>query len=132
MITIRVDGVDQVIAKLDGVKGVRWARRPIEQSLKVLEATVKTYPPAIPGSRYVRTTTLGKRWLTAPVTVTSDTVRGRIGNNTEYAPFVQASRFQARVHRGRWVTDVRAVEINMPRIRAFFQRAIARALEGSR
>lgn len=51
-------------------------------------------------------------------------VEARVGNNTTYAPWVGSSRFQARIHAGRWTTDEQALTTELDAIRGDFQEAI--------
>lgn len=74
-----------------------------------------------------RTGTLGKKW-TVKVSRSANGVTGKVGNNTEYAPFVQSKRFQARLHSKRWQTDESVVQRNRNAIVADFEREIRNAL----
>lgn len=55
-------------------------------------------------------------------------VRGEVGNNTKYAPWVGSQRFQARMHRGRWTTDEGALTSERANIEDDFNAAVAAAL----
>jgi hypothetical protein len=78
-------------------------------------------------SSYRRTGTLGRRW-TKKVTTSAEGILGVVGNNTVYAPWVQSSRFQAWMHRGRWQTDEQVMERNRGRIVGFFEAAVRRVI----
>ena len=85
--------------------------------------------------RYKRTHRLGNSWTTE-VQETGDGLIGKIGNNTEYAPFVQHDPMfpiphQARVHQGRWQTDAQMMNQEQPTIERYFREAIDKALQGS-
>lgn len=75
-----------------------------------------------------RTGTLGRRW-TYEIKRGNGTVRGEVGNNTEYGPYVQSDAFQARFHRGRWGTDVQAIETEAGLIEEDANRVVARRLQ---
>ena len=77
-----------------------------------------------------RTGTLGRRW-THEITRGGGTVRGEVGNNTEYGPYVQSDEFQAGFHRGRWVTDLQAAEAEASLIEEDANRVAARRLGGT-
>lgn len=55
-------------------------------------------------------------------------VEGRVGNNTRYGPWVGSDRFQARVHKGRWTTDLQALTEQRHEINMDFETAVAAAL----
>jgi len=126
---IEIKGVDELIRKLGRATATETLRTPMVRSVQELQRRMADYPPQRPGSSYRRTGTLGRRWTTE-ITQTENGLDGRVGNNTEYGPFVQSDRFQARVHRGRWQTDRSVTEKAAPDILADFRNAIDRALAG--
>jgi hypothetical protein len=126
-LNIEITGVEAVIAKLGHIKGSQMLVPPMNQSVAMMKGDVTTYPSPPAGSTYRRTGTLGRRWATT-VSVHSNGVEGKVGNNTVYAPWVQSSRFQAGIHRGRWVTDAQVMERRRSAIIALFNSAISRAL----
>ena len=156
MTTIRVDikGGDELIRKLGRVTAIGTLRPPMQRSVELIHDDITDYPePPGPGSfkgfvsdkqrrwffaalrrgeitvPYVRTGTLGRRWE-KKVTASPDGVDGTIGNDTEYAPFVQGSQ-QAQIHQGRWETIEQVLEDNEQAIVADFNRAIEKALRGT-
>lgn len=74
-----------------------------------------------------RTGTLGRKW-TVKISRSVNGLTGKVGNNTEYAPFVQSDRFQARFHQKRWQTDRIVVQRNRAAIVNDFETEIRRAL----
>lgn len=124
MITISIDGVDETLRRLSKYQGVGMFVRPMNQSIKILEKEMKVYPPTLPGQKYVRTGKLQQSWVSPPLELGTDTVRGKVGTNREYAPWVQSRRFQARIHRGRWGTDMDAIEKHRDTIVRLFRQAI--------
>lgn len=130
MASIEIQGIDALIRKLDSMERVNdILEPPMQRAVLRLQRDMAEYPPQRPGSSYVRTGTLGRRWTTQ-VTRSGDGLTGKIGNNTVYAPFVQSARFQAAVHRGRWNnTDEATLERNRQRIVDDFDNAIQRALD---
>lgn len=130
-IHINIQGLDETLKRLDDIGGVRMLEPAMWKAVSRLADYMSEYPPVRSGSTYVRTGTLGRRWAAATsqsVTVAGNTIRGAVGNNTAYAPLVQSSRFQARVHRGRWRTDVMAINANRDKIVADFIAALRAAL----
>jgi hypothetical protein len=130
-IHIEVKGLDETLKRLDGLGGINALRPVMMKSLYRLQSYMQEYPPARPRSSYVRTGTLGRKWTaeaTPVVTATGNELHGKVGIKLSYAPFVQSARFQARVHRGRWRTDVMAIDANRERIIADFLAEI-RALQ---
>lgn len=128
IVNIRIEGVDRVIRKLGNVKGVDILITPMREVVLRLESDMKEYPIQDAESRYVRTGTLGRRW-TNRVQMSNNGIIGTVGNNTEYAPFVQSRIFQAAVHRGRWQTAEDVLERRRTWIVNRFERAIRRAME---
>jgi hypothetical protein len=129
MTTLRleVEGLDAVMRRLDGMGGVRVLEPAMWRAVYRLQNYMQEYPPQRSGSTYVRTGTLGRRWTVA-VHAAGNTLTGKVGNNTVYAPFVQSSRFQARVHRGRWRTDLMAIDANRQQIIRDFIAALRGAM----
>lgn len=85
------------------------------------------YPPAVPGSSYVRTGDLGRLWTTAQphVTVLATGFEGVIGNARQGALFVQGEE-QATVHQGRWNTAQAVVDAARPQIEGQYRLVPAR------
>jgi len=130
-VIIKIAGIDKVLRKLGTLKGQDVLIAPMQESLVTLEADMKLYPMPRPGSTYIRTMVLHDRWTIAPIERTGHGIRGRIGNDTEYGPFVQSSILQSAVHRGRWQTDAQVVQRRRAWIVARFKRAIDQALNRS-
>lgn len=125
--------VDEVIRALQQYRvSLREVVQPAldRGAMSVIEG-MKPYPPPPPESRYVRgapphSEKLGSRW-------TSRRIRGEgyigraIGNNASYAPWVQSSELQARVHQGRWQTDQAIMERELPGIVTDVEQALRQA-----
>lgn len=124
---IEITGVGEVMRKLGSFQGTRVLVKPMEQAVELVRADIATYPLPRLESAYRRTGTLGRRW-TKTVRIHGDGVTGTVGNRTSYAPWVQSSKFQARIHRGRWRTDAMVIERQRRQIVAVFRNAIDRAL----
>ena len=142
-VEITVAGVDRIVAKLGRVESMRQLAPAMRRAVLRLQRDLQEYPPPRPGSRYVRgrgwadangvvtrltSEQLGKRW-TIKVTSSATELVGRVGNNVSYAPFVQSRQFQARVHQGRWLTDVGAMNRNAEAIVRDFEAAIRDAVK---
>lgn len=128
-ITITITGIDDVIRRLDQAAGNEALRRAMARSVERLRNRMADYPPQRTGSSYRRTGTLGRRWTTR-IEALSTGVRGRVGNNTRYGPFVQSHAFQATVHRGRWQTDQQVLERELETIEGYFREEVQRSLDG--
>lgn len=126
-VTIEISGVDRLIARLGRVEGTNILRDPMQRAVLRVLRDMQEYPQQRAGSAYVRTGTLGRKWTTK-IEQEGEYLTGRVGNNTEYGPFVQSRQFQARVHRGRWQTDAQVVNRNAAAIIGDFEAAIRRAL----
>jgi hypothetical protein len=125
-IRVTIAGVEVVNARLSRLQGMRWAVRPMRRSVLLLQNRMAQYPPQRPGSRYVRTGTLGRSWTTQ-VQESSERVVGIVGNKVEYAPWVQSQRFQAAIHRGRWRTDEQVAEQSREEIGELFRQGVEEA-----
>lgn len=127
-ITITIKGLDEAVAKLERL-GIAKALEPaMYKAVLRLEARMKDYPAPPRLSRYIRTGTLGRRW-THEVTRSGNAIRGKVGNNASYGPWVQSKRFQTRVHRNTgWITDEQAIQEETQNIVRDFEQAIREAL----
>lgn len=83
------------------------------RAILFVQGSIAPYPPPPPASTYTRTGTLG-RSITSMAGQNPEAlsrveslfggVRGIIGTNVKYAPYVIDEERQAEVHRGRWWT----------------------------
>ena len=151
-IAIKVDGLGELFRKLDHLTAVEVLKPPMEASLLELVSFMEDYPgpPQRPYPKmlrtpkqrryffwalaqgiikvpYVRTGKLGQSW-TWEVTTNWAGVRGKVGTNLKYAPYVQSKALQARIHQGNWNTDAQAVEEKRAEIIQRFRDAISEAL----
>lgn len=60
-VTIQIDGIDRVLRKLGKVEGQKVLRVPVEQSVAVLQADMKEYPPVRTMSLVTRAAKAGRR-----------------------------------------------------------------------
>ena len=142
MVEIEIRGTDALIAKLGKVQATNVLRDPMQRAVLRIQRDMQEYPPQRVGSRYVRgrgmanaagvvahrtSQQLGKRWTTK-IYQEGAYLTGKVGNNVTYAPFVQSRQFQARVHRGRWQTDVQVVNRLARIIVGDFETTVAQAL----
>lgn len=142
MVEVDIRGIDALIAKFGRVQSTAWLRPPMQRSVLRIQREMQEYPPQRPGSMYVRgrgmanaagvvthrtSQQLGKRWTTK-IYQDGPYLTGKVGNNVTYAPFVQSRQFQARIHRGRWQTDVQVVNRLTRVIVGDFETTIAQAL----
>ena len=130
MAQIEIQGIDALFRKLGNVGAIATLRPPMQRGVFRLQAGMAKYPAQRAGSSYVRTGTLGRRWVAPPIKETANGIIGTVGNNTKYGPWVQSSAFQAKVHQGRWQTDADVVEKEQGAIVADFENAIQGALNG--
>jgi hypothetical protein len=128
MISAKVD-VSQALRTLHRVKGTKWAAAPAREAGRVLVKRLEKYPPPASPKRgakvYRRTGRLGRGWSVS-VSVLSGSVQIRLGNPVPYSPLVQGERTQARMHRGRWITEQAALRENMGKVKALFEAALER------
>lgn len=124
---LEIRGIQELFNKLDQLEAIDILERPMQRAMLRIENRIKEYPVPPARSTYVRTGTLGRRWVTK-VNKLRDGVEGRIGNNTEYAPWVQSRRFQAAIHQGRWQTAEDVLTEELQTIINDFERAIKDAI----
>ena len=100
------------IAQELGNKAFAKIREPLLDELKF-------YPPALPNSRYVRTYRLRRGWKAGIARLGTDRFGFVVSNDVEYTVFVvgslaqaesAAARFQADVHKGRWLLATKTVK----------------------
>lgn len=125
---IEIKGLPELYKKLGRLATLEYLVTPMQAGLFRLEGRMKEYPQARPSSKYVRTGTLGRRWVTTPVKHIAEGLYGSLGNNTPYGPWVQSSAFQARVHAGRWSTDLEVMNEEREFIVRLFENAVADAV----
>lgn len=124
-ITTNVDAVIRDLLFM-GADVLRVVEGPLDRGAFRVEAAMKKYPPQRP-TRYRRTGTLGRRWTTRRLSAPGMVGR-EIGNNTEYAPFVQSAELQAYMHRGYWQTDEDVIRQEAPAIVRDVEATLFRAL----
>ncbi len=128
MTSIKIEGVDKLIAKLGNVEGHAVLRKPMTRAVLRLQAGMAKYPAQRAGSSYVRTGTLGRRW-THRISESAAGVAGKVGNNTSYGPLVQSAAYQSRIHSALWQTDEQVLKEQQPAIVRDFEQAISEALK---
>ena len=123
-VSVKIEGVDRLVAKLGQVVSFNLLSHPMERGLREIQAALQDYPVQRVPRTYTRTGGLVRHW-TIRMYATNNTLSGVVGNNIEYAPYVQNFKFQAQVHKRTWlVTDKVALERYRPGIVAAFQRTI--------
>lgn len=129
-VIITTQGFEDAVLALQkrGAKALDVLEPPLRRGALRIEAEMKLYPQQKTGTRYRRTGTLGRRWTTA-VTKAATRLEVEVGNNTVYGPFVQSEARQAWMHKGRWLTDDRAVDKHKADIITDVQRTVVGAME---
>lgn len=121
---IRIEGDKELMAALGKVDLASVLEPPLERGITGVVADLATYPPAPTGSTYVRTGTLGRRWV-----VTRGTMMRQASNNTDYARLVQDRDEQVAVHRRTgWPTAQGMVEKRLDAIEQDVETSLERAL----
>jgi hypothetical protein len=128
MIELELTGLEAVQKKFGEVGSQNILIPPMQASLYLLQSYMSDYGLLSKKATAHHTGTLGRRWTTTPPVRISNGVRGEVGNNTSYAPWVQSSRFQVAWHRGFWQTDEMAMRALTPQITEMFNDALAQAL----
>jgi len=127
-VSIQIKGIDTLIQKLGKVEGTKHLRQPMQRAVYRLQGRMAQYPAQRTNSSYRRTGTLGRKW-TSKIEQGNGIIRGKVGNNTEYAPLVQSYQFQARIHRGLWQTDRYIVDTEYRTIVRDFEDTIKNTLK---
>lgn len=125
-------GADELIERYGKFELTQVLTPSFERGLARMQSAMARYPAPRTGSRYVRTGTLGRRWTEARPVISP--LQGRVVNNTRYGPYVQRDPSQgqpgqARVHQGRWQTDVQVMNQHQGPIVTECEQAIEKALE---
>ena len=154
MAELKIEGLEQVIAKLDKMAGVVWLRTTLITAAIMVKNEVAKYPAASEantpyqrrwyqrgwGTKWMRkdgsvngrqtSETLGRRWHYKRVESAGE-MQMVIGNNASYAPFVQGAEKQAAFHKSRgWVTAEAALEQARPMIMRMVQDRVNEQLKG--
>ena len=150
MISIEIKGMEAIQRKLKALEPREYAIGTMEVSVALLKNDIAPYPPATDannpmarkwyergyGNRWQRkdgsiggkrtSQTLGRRWTTK---VEMGGMRGTVGNNATYGPFVQSAAKQTWYHRRTgWRTDEQAIARVGPKIRELWSKAIAKIM----
>ena len=123
-LNISVSGSDDLLYDIGKIQSLKRLKKPMDQSIMLIKGHARRYPPKKPGSTYIRTNRLMDGWTERPARVVSGSVRGEIGNNVTYGPFVMDSRLQARIHRRRWRTIQGIVDDSIDDILDFFRKRL--------
>ncbi len=131
---IEVKGIEQLNRKLARIQQRldtgdpgSTLRQAMRRAVLRVQAGMMDYPTQRSGSSYRRTGTLGRRW-TSEVYAEGDSLIGKVGNVTKYAPQVQSEKFQSKAHKGRWQTDVQVIRELEPEINAEFQALVSQVI----
>lgn len=107
--------LERLSDRLDTGNPGSTVRQVLRRVVTIVQARMMVYPPQRAGSSYRRTGTLGRTW-TSDVYPEGDSLIGKVGNVTKYAPQVQSERFQRPMHKGRWQTDAQVIREAQPEI----------------
>lgn len=126
MASITITGMDELLAKLGKLERVQMAlKRPMDMSVKYMQDKIATYPGPRAGSTYRRTRRLGNSW-TSLIGYTSAGIQGKIGNVTEYGPFVQGEQQQWYHRETGWKTTSDVAGESEAFVRDVFDKEIRR------
>ena len=126
-VTVKVEGADKLKKLLNHAQRMDLLEKPMGRAVKRVEREMKQYPAERSGSSYRRTHILEQGWHSDTDRIRNG-VRGKIGTNVGYAPWVQSEQFQVGIHRGRWQTDQEVVDRNLSIIVRDFEYTIKKAL----
>ena len=83
---LKIEGLEEAVARVAGLNDPKIMQNSMHKATKFVQRRIAKYPAAPSHSTYQRTGTLGRRWTTA---VRFRGREGEVGNNTEYAIYVQ-------------------------------------------
>lgn len=131
-LTIDAHEVNEVI---DDLGNSHYLHDPMEAGLALLHDDMARYPAPPSGSTYRRTGDYG-RAFTERIVPQGNGLYGELGNAVRsrrtgrgYGPYVGDEHRQAKVHQGRWRTDLEAMQRNEPQIRSYFDQALQRVAD---
>lgn len=153
-VSIQVEGLDQLFAKLDKLAANEVLKPPMEASLISLYnymADETPGPPQRPYPKMLRTAKqrryffwalaqgiikvpyqrsgkMQQNWTWEMETL-ADGLHGKVGNNYKPTRYVQSEAFQARIHQGNWQTDADAIRGKRDEIIQRFRSAVSEALK---
>ena len=127
-----IEGLERAVKKIGALQTTRHLRKPMLQSLAMLESGMAATPPKPTNSKYIRTGNYAAGWNIKPVKATKTGIEGTLATGIDYAPWVGSQTFQARIHRGRWGTDRIIIRNRLDRILTLFNRSIREVLQRRR
>jgi len=156
--TIKIDGIEAVSKKLENLQQFSiWAYKPMDQTTALIKSKLAKYPRKnqnafsqlatnkqkkaywtkvskgiithVEGMGYVRSGTLGRKWTRKTINIPNG-VRGEVGNNSDYAPYVQSALQQQPFHgSSKWTTDNLALRRTDAARTAVWRAAIRRVID---
>ena len=123
-VVVTVEGLDALLKKFGTANKIVNAeiKKAMTKAVYFLQSKVAVYPPPPPMSTYRRTGTLG-RSITSEVKGIGGEIRGIVGTNIPYAPYVLSAAKQAAVHVGRWKTLTAHATEQKGKVEEFFAQA---------
>ena len=132
--SIKVEGIEGLIAKIDTLKKLNHVRKVIEQQGVLMQRYVRVYPSQIgpitmPGSKrpnrgkpYKRTNRLKGSWT---ISSSLDGFSVTVENNMPYAMWVQGWDSQTTRHKwGGWVTEKGVLDTHRKEVEANIMAAL--------
>jgi hypothetical protein len=101
MVTFEVKNIDRLQRKLGKVGTAKALLPSMQEAAYLLQRDLKLYPPIRSESKYRRTDRLKRSW-TGTASIRSKRAEGIVGTNVTYAPYVQDTSEQSKVHRRPW------------------------------
>ena len=143
---IEIDGLEEVIRKLDGLDDPGVFRRPMQESVFHIHREIAKYPPAtaanrppgrngyswyvrgfgtrtVTGKAYATSQRLGASWTTE---VSPDGRQGRVGTKVTYAPYVQGERQTSYHEETGWQTAREVARREQRAVVGYFERQYER------
>ena len=115
---IRIEGLRPVLKKLDRLADPDAFKRPMNQAVQHLHRRIAKYPKKPSHSTYRRTGTLGRKWTTK---VENNGRRGEVGNNVNYAIYVQGPK-RRHFHKATgWKTIAEVAEQEQGAVVGYFE-----------
>lgn len=126
---ITIQGVDDLMAKIDPVRDGRYLEGAMTSIGIELSSKARDYPPAPAGSKYQRTMKLRNSWT---FEVSNDNEVVKIGSSSDAVPYnrlVMDRDEQTKVHAWHgWKTIQGILQMNQERVTAILRSFLQRAL----
>lgn len=97
---VQIEGIQDAVDRVASLDDWKILDRAMHKATKFIQRRLAKYPAKPAHSTYRRTGTLGRRWTDK---VTNRGREGEVGNNTEYAIYVQGPKRRSFHEAAGWI-----------------------------